>query len=271
MKSPILVLAAAGVAWGMPDVALAVEPVDRIKISAGSYVIDHDVDLRWDSPDAGTGSNVNFHRDLGFDDSRSDLFWSVDGVVGGRHKLSAFGYGYDSGGQRVLDRDLMIDDSRFPVDAAFSGDMDVSIAGAAYTWLFHRNDRSAAGVGIGAVRYDVSADLAAALATGEGLVTAEERFDERAWAPMLRVEYHRSLGERWRMGGQVSYVRKPGGDTSGHAMDANVHLEYFPWQHVGFGLRYNYNDIDLDFDRRRFTGGLNLKNRGPQVAAILRF
>lgn len=271
MKSPILVLAVAGVAWGLSGNAMALEPVDRLKVSVGSYLIDHDVDLRWDSPEIGAGSDINFHRDLGFDDSRTDIFWSLDGVLGERHKLSAFGYSYDSGGQRLLDRELDIDDSQFPIDAAFSGDMEVKMAGIAYTWLFHRNDQSAVGIGIGAVRYDVTADLAAALETGEGLVTAEERLDEDAWAPMLRVEYHHSLGEHWRMGGQVSYVKKSGGNTSGDAVDANVHLEYFPWEHFGFGLRYNYNDVDLDFDRSRFAGELNFKNQGPQIVPSVRF
>ena len=270
MKLPVLVLVAV-VACGMAADATAIEPVDRFKVSVGSYLIRHDVDLRWDSTELGAGTDINFHRDLGFDDSKSDVFWSLDGVLGEHHKLSAFGYSYDSGGQRVLDRDFDIDDSQFPVDAAFAGDMDVKMAGVAYTWLFHRNDRSAAGVGIGAVRYDVSADLAAALETGEGLATVEERINEDAWAPMLRVEYHHALGEHWRMGGQASYVKKSGGDTSGDAIDANVHLEYFPWEHFGFGLRYNYNDVDLDFDRSRFTGELNLKNHGPQLVAMLRF
>lgn len=271
MRAPLVKLLVGAVAWGVSGSVMAIEPVDQFKVSIGSYVIDHDVDLRWDAPGVGAGSDVNFHRDLGFDDSKTDIFWSLDGVLGEHHKVSAFGYSYDSGGQRLLDRDLNIDDSRFPVDAAFAGDMDVKMAGVAYTWLFHRNDRSAAGVGIGAVRYDVSADLAAALETGEGLVTVEERLDERAWAPMLRVEYHHALGENWRLGGQISYVKKSGGDTSGDAIDANVHLEYFPWEHFGFGLRYNYNDVDLEFDRSRFTGKLNFKNQGPQVVAILRF
>jgi hypothetical protein len=102
-------------------------------------------------------------------------------------------------------------------------------------------------------------------------VTAEERLDEDAWAPMLRVEYHRSLGEYWRMGGQISCVKKSGDDTSGGAVDTNVHLESFPWENFGFGLRYNYDDVDLDFDRSGFAGELNFKNRGPQIVATVRF
>ena len=54
------------------------------------------------------------------------------------------------------------------------------MAGIAYTWLFHRNDQSAAGLGIGAVRYNVTADLAAALETGSSHPLAKAILDRAA-------------------------------------------------------------------------------------------
>ncbi|MFT3669653.1 MAG: hypothetical protein QM795_13995 [Pseudoxanthomonas sp.] len=271
MNSKSISVAIAAVGLLLSAGAGAVEPVDKFQVSLGSYLVNHDVDLQWNSPELGAGSRINFKRDLGFDDSESDYIWSLGGTIGQHHKLSAFGYRYDSDGERLLAEDFVIDDAEFPSEAAFAGHLDVKVTGIAYTWLFHHGERSAAGVGIGAVRYDVSADLAAASLTGEGTVTIEKKLAEDAWAPMLRAEYNRSLAEHWRMGGQISYVKKSGGDTSGDAIDANVRLEYFPWENFGFGLHYNYNDVDLDFDRSRFNGSVNLKNRGPQLVATLRF
>jgi hypothetical protein len=185
--------------------------------------------------------------------------------------LSAFGFGYDSSGVKVLAEDFDIGDTGFPEGAAFAGDMDVKLTGLAYTWLFHHSEESAAGIGIGAVQYDVSADLAAvALLEGE-MIGYEERFSEDAWAPMLRAEYMRSLAAHWRVGADVSYVRKSRGAVSGDAIDVNLRVEYFPWKHFGFSLRYNYNDIDLDFRRSRFDAEIDLKSRGPQLVATYRF
>lgn len=94
---------------------------------------------------------------------------------------------------------------------------------------------------------------------------------EDAWAPMLRAEYAHVLSARWRWGASLAYTRKNGGNVAGDAMDAQVELEYFPWERFGFSLRYNYNHVDLDFTRSRFDGNLNLDNRGPQLLGKLRF
>lgn len=73
------------------------------------------------------------------------------------------------------------------------------------------------------------------------------------------------------MDAALAYTRKGSGNVTGEALDAQVELEYFPWEHLGFSLRYNYNDVDLDFGRTRFDGNINLNNRGPQLLGTFRF
>lgn len=266
------IVALAAAAAGAVGQAGAVEPVDRFQMLLGAYAIQNDLDLRWDSS-AAEGTRVDFHRDLGFDDSRTRPYWGLNGLLGEHHQLSAFGYKFASEGEKVLERDYVIDGTVYPTDAAFAGDLQVKMNGLAYTWLFHRAADSAAGVGLGAVRYEVSADLAAAVLDGESgdVETVEKRVSEAAWAPMLRASYARALARQWRVAGEVAYVKKSGGNASGDAIDANVRLECFPWQHFGFALRYNYNDVDLGFRRSGFRGDINLKNRGPQLLASYRF
>jgi len=253
--------------------AYAVEPVDRFYVGVGHYWSDNDLDTRWDSSDGSLGTTINFQRDLGFEDSQGALFWNVGGSLGEdhQHKFDAFSYDYDDESVRLLSRDLNIEENTYPAAAAFAGSLDIKISGLSYTWFFNRSEHHAFGVGVGAVRYDLSADLAAALVTEEQSVSVENRFSEDAWAPMLRAEYVQSLAEHWRWGAALSYVKKSGGNVSGDAVDAQVKVEYFPWEHFGFSLRYNYNDVDLDFDRSRFDGNINLKNRGPQLVAVLRY
>ncbi len=255
-----------------PMWALAIEPVDRFSLSIGAYTIGHELDLRWDASEIDTGTHVNFHRDLGFDNSKREILWAVNGLLGEHHKLSAFGFGYDSSGERLLNADLEIGGETFPSEGAFAGKMEVKHVGLAYTWLFHHNERSAFGLGIGAIRYDVSADLAAAAAIGEGGISSiEQNFSESSWAPLLRLDYAHAVADHWRVGAELSYVKKAGGSTSGKAVDANIRIEYFPWQHFGFAIRYNYNDVELDFNSASFNADVDLRNRGPQLIATYRF
>ena len=251
----------------------ALPAVDRFHIGAGRYWADHDLDTRWDASDGSLGTHVNFQRDLGFVDRQDALAWSIGGSLGEerRHAFEAFGYDYDDDTVRLLDRTLLIGDNAYPVDAAFTGRLDLKITGVSYTWFFLQNGRRAAGVGLGAMRYDIEADLdATATVVGSPVAYAND-LSEAEWAPMLRAEYAQSLSAHWRWGVSLAYTRKNSGNVTGDALDAQVELEYFPWEHFGFSLRYNYNDVDLDFERFRFDGNLNLNNRGPQLLGKLRF
>ena len=248
-------------------------PVDRFYLGLGRYLSGNDLDTRWNATDGSAGTRINFQRDLGFVEHEGALFWNVGGSLGQhrQHKFDAFGYDYDDDSTRVLARELNVGDNAYPVSAGFDGTLDVKISGLSYTWFFNRSDQHAFGAGIGAVRYDPSFDMAAMVSGEGGGATLENQASEAAWAPLLRVEYVRSLSRHWRWGAALSYVQASGGNASGHAVDAQVEVEYFPWQHVGFSLRYNYNDVALDFQRPRFDGKVELQNRGPQLVAMLRF
>lgn len=259
-------------AFVMADAA-AVEPVDRFFVSVGAYKADNDVKLRW-HPTSGTveGTHVSVKRDFGMPLDRTEPFFEIGGTIGRHHQIKAFHYGYDASKSKILERDLIIGDDIYRENAAFEGDFDISLLGASYTWLFHRNDVSAFGVGLGAIRYKVSAGLAAALENEDGSVDAASGSISQAhWAPLLRAEYVHSIGEHWRIGIDAAYVRKSGSKVSGSATDFNAKVEYFPWRHFGFSLRYNYNDINLEFDRNAFSGKIDIVNRGPQLVATYRF
>ena len=251
----------------------ALPAVDRFYVGAGRYWADHDLDTRWDASDGSMGTHVNFQRDLGFVDRQDALVWNIGGSLGEerRHKIDAFGYDYDDASTRVLDRTLQIGDNPYPVDAAFAGKLDLKITGVSYTWFFHHDGQRAFGVGLGAMRYDVDAELDATATVAGAPVAYANTLSEDEWAPMLRAEYAHALSPHWRWGASLAYTKKTGGNVTGDARDVQVRLEYFPWQRVGLSLRYNYNDVDLDFERTRFDGNLNLNNRGPQLLAMLRF
>lgn len=261
---------------GLPATSLAQDalpPVDRFHVGAGRYRADHDLDTRWDASDGALGTHVNFQRDLGFVDRQDALVWSIGGSLGEerRHAFDAFGYDYDDDTTRLLDRTLQIGDNAYPVGADLAGRMDLKVTGVSYTWLFHHDGQRAFGVGLGAMRYDVEIDLEATAVVAGAPVAYANTLSEDEWAPMLRAEYAQSLSDRWRWGASLAYTKKTGGNVTGDARDLQVRLEYFPWQRVGFSLRYNYNDVDLDLERTRFDGNLNLNNRGPQLLAMLRF
>lgn len=278
-SNPLIFLAALSV-FALPAAAqtATLAPVDGYFLSVGAYRASNDARLNWE-PSGGTapGSRIDLQRDLGLDLDGTEGFFEAGasfghgGRSGHRHKFETFRYGYDANSSMTLTDGYRIGDDVFVEGADFEGAFDVKLLGASYTWFFHHNDRSAFGVGVGAIRYDVSAALAAAVDTDGEVDAVSAAFSESNWVPQIHAEYVRSLSAHWRVGLDASFVEKSGGGFSGRAVDVGAKVDYFPWEHFGFSLRYNYNDIDLDFRKSRFTGGVDIETHGPQLMATLRF
>lgn len=251
-------------------------PLDRFWIGAGAYNSDNDLDLRIDGEDLVNGTDVDAQRDFGFDEKETAKTFDAGFTLANRHQFSFSGHRYESTASRTLDQEFDIDDQTFAIDAAFDGGLEISILSAGYTYFFHSTERSAFGVGLGGVRYSIDAELLAAglVDDGEGgeqEVNAEVRKSESAWAPMIRAQYSRVLGEKWRFNAEIAGVKKSNGSIKGDAIDASVAVDYFPWDHFGFSLRYNYNDVDLDYAKSSYRGRMSLTNQGPSLLAIVRF
>jgi len=264
-----IILFGATLPWHAHAAELA--PLDDFFVSIGIYQSTNDLDVRVDSTLGIPGTSLNFQRDLGFDRRHREPTWEIGGTIAGRHKIDAFGYHYDDTVSRSLSRDFTFGDETFTVGADLSGTLKVDVKGVSYTWFFHRSDESAFGVGLGGVRYELGALLAATLSNGDDSVSVAERFSEAAWAPLLRAEYVHVFSPHWRAGIEGSYVKKSNGSVTGDAIDAGVKVEYFPWQHFGLALRYNLNDVDLEYRRTRISGQARLESNGPQLMATARF
>lgn len=277
-KMMMLILATAGVT-AMPSAASAaemLEPIDRFSLSLGTYRANNDVKLHWE-PTTGpaAASQIDLERDLGIDLDGTEAFFDASASFGHRrghrHRVRMFGYGYDASSSMQLTGDYQVGDDVFVEGADFEGDFEVKLLGASYTWFFHHTGHSAFGVGLGAIRYNVSTALAAAIEVDGQVQAASAAFSESNWVPQVHAEYVKSLSRHWRAGVDASYVKKSGGAFSGKAIDLGARVDYFPWDSLGFSLRYNYNDIDLEFGKSHFTGGVDIKTHGPQLIATLRF
>src|SRR5690606_23849127 len=120
------------------------------------------------------------------------------------------------------------------------------MSGASRSWFVHRRPASALGVGLGVIDHRRRAQLPGPITVGDRIVDVSSGFDEQAWAPMLRGEYVRRLGERWRVAASAAYISADLDNVSGHVLDAQVRFDYVPTERLGLTLRYAHNVIDVN-------------------------
>jgi len=276
VKSSVLAVSAAAALVCVPALSQAqsIAPVDSFFVTAGVYKANNDIDMRWNpSHGNGHGSRISLEKDLGFDLDATEPFFSIGGSFGShnQHQIKAFRYSHDGKSSYSLPDTYQIGNDDYVEGAKFRGDVDVDIIGVSYSWFFHRRRHSAFGIGLGAIRYDITASFAASALVNQNVKAVSDSVSEKAWVPEIHAEYACSFARRWRFSAELSYIKKPGGSISGDAVDFNAKITYFPLRHLGVALGYIYNDLDLDFDKSRFNGDLDIKTHGPQLTATYRF
>jgi len=235
------------------------------------------LDLRWDaSLDLpGTGSDIDSRDDLDLRRQQRRPAFELGVLLAERHQLKVYGRSVESRGQRDLQRDLSIDGQLYPLGARIDTRFELDQLGLAWTAFAWQSEKAAFGVGIGALRYQLDLNLEAEIETVVEGVPLRTRLRsglaEQQWLPLLRAEYDQRLSERWRIGSEVAWVRKPSGRVRGNALEAAVELEYLPSARWGIALRYEVDHVDLDYRRSALAADLKLQNSGPQLLARWRF
>jgi hypothetical protein len=90
-----------------------------------------------------------------------------------------------------------------------------------------------------------------------------DRFSRDEWPHAARRVCAVAAGTR-ATGAALAYTGKDSGNVTGDAMEAQVEVEYFPLGVFRLLVALQRQRRELDFERTRFDGNLNLDNRGPQ-------
>jgi hypothetical protein len=272
-RNACTLLALACIIVTAPAIAAAgpLPPLDRASLSFGPYDSRNQIRGRWDAADGALGSDFDVARDFGTRPRTRE--WMREGTLrlGDRFELRGFGYGYRGSGSGRLASSFDFGGVRYNADAEYAGGFGVDIRGLAATWYFHHDDDSAFGAGLGLVRYAIDGNVSASARIDDREGRVANGFEEAATLPLLRIAGSVVLAPRVRAGAEIAYVRKPSGTLTGHAADAALKLDWFPWAHAGIGLRWNFNRVDLGLAGRRYAGRLRVENRGPQVLVTLRW
>lgn len=251
--------------------------LDRAWLRVGVFDARSNLDLRWDaSLDLpGSGSDIASRDDLGLRRQQRRPAFEFGVLLADRHQLKVYGRSVEARGQRDLQRDLSIDGELYPVGAQVDTRFELDQLGVAWTAFAWQSERAAFGVGVGALRYQLDLKVLADIETEvEGMPLSTQLrsgLAEQQWLPLLRAEYDHRLSERWRLGSELAWVRKPSGRVRGNAFEAAVELEYLPNDRWGIALRYTLDRVDLDYRRTALAADFKLQNSGPQLLARWRF
>lgn len=171
-----------------------------------------------------------------------------------------------------LDHDQKIGPINVPAGTAIGASFDSSLASASLGWTFIATDTTEFGASLGLSALSLKSELGASVpGIGDASFTA---FDETYPLPTIGLYINQSLSQKWSLAGKISGIGLSiGDDFDGTVIEALGGVEFRPWQNVGFGLAYVYNDADATLNNVADDKGLEVEwnYQGPFAYLTLGF
>lgn len=242
--------------------------VDRIEVKLGGYFTNLDTRLRLDVSTEELGTIISLEDDLDF--SHKETLFRTSGAVlfGRRHQLQLSYYKLARDSYATIDEEIEFEDEVFPINAEVTGFFDVVFAQLSYNFWAVTKERTALGISLGVVDVDLKAGIDLVEDT-QGF-SAETDLDTDVPVALLGLQLRQVIVPRLLFVGSAEYIYISSiGDYSGNVLFLSGGLEYRAFEHVGFGLNYEYGNLEVDAEKGDFIGDLQFTVQGVQ--AYIRF
>jgi hypothetical protein len=206
-----------------------------LSVSAGGQIFAGvDTKMRLDSDNHGIGTEIDLEDDFDVDDDvfagRIDANWRF----ATRHALDLSVFDLPRNGTRAIDRDIQIGDEVFPVGTAVESEFETRVARLAYQWSFWRRERWNAGLSFGIHWFDLRTGWEA------GAIGVEQDFDAKAPLPVLGAFWSHAFTQRLYLTAVSEFFGLEFEEYEGFLNDTRVVLEHRTFEHVAFGLGFDY-------------------------------
>ena len=221
---------------------------DRFTLNLGSFISTFNTNASA-SGDQASG-DVDLEEDLGLKPDIGEVRLTGQYRFARKHALT-FGYWRSSrSSEGTLERDVEWNDAVFPVGVTIGAESkyDNLKLGYAYSFVNNGTVDFNASIGITALKFDIALEGEAWVTTPEG----EERFEQVrreedliAPVPVVGLAVEWAMRPRLFLRGGVEFFKANYQEYTGELIDGIVGVDWFPWQHVGFGAAYNYVDVTV--------------------------
>jgi hypothetical protein len=239
---------------------------DTFILSLGTFFVDSDTEIGLNGSAGQAGTIVDLEGDTGMDDSnrfRVDGLWRIGG---GRHHVRALYFDVSRDGSRQVDRELVVGDTVYPVNATVSASLEATIFEVAYEYAFVRRDtlEVAGSIGAHALSFDYGIS-GNGLVNGQPVNAAGESGDTNAPLPVIGARAMWRFANDWYLDAQGQWFAVELDGIDGSISDLRLGLTWMFSEHVGAGVGWNRFTVDVDASKNSFDGTFDWRYQGAQV------
>ena len=221
---------------------------DRFTIGAGAFWPSISGHFSIDPPGGGNGTDVDFQKDAGLDDSltlpafgatwRLSNRWRVQG------EFFTVGQSTTHSARKILD----IGGDLIEVGAKLKTDSDLDIARGFLGYSFVKTDKADMGAGLGLHYLNIDISVVGEIKVGNEERKARRGIDDWAVLPNVGAYAGYAFSPKWFVGGRVDWISANINDYDGTIWNAEATVQYQMFKHFGVGVAYRYLDFELGKD-----------------------
>jgi hypothetical protein len=248
---------------GELDSGLELRP---LYVRAGTYILDSFTQARVDGREGNIGSRLNFEDDLNLDKQKPTLLAGVRWRFHDRHFVEIDYFKLKRSGQARFDSEIRFGDVVFPIGADVSSSFTTEVTRLGYSYrVVRRPDWGlAVSAGIHVTRL-LALIEGVTLDIGGTASPMREIASVTAPLPVFGISGARRLGEKWILVARGQWFFLEVDDVGGNITHAAAFVEHHTFRNVGFGIGYDWFDIDVDTTDDFWRGRADIRFKGPMV------
>jgi len=216
-------------------------PWDKFSISFGAFLADLSSSAIIGSGQLGLGVSLDLEDALGLDVSNLVIRGNAMYRFGNnnKHGVGFDFYSFRRKATKVLESELAIGDTVFPIGDEITSIYNLQVYKASYDYSFFQDERMSVGASFGL--YIMPLNL---LIESDSHISESTQFV--APLPVLGLRSDFAFTPRLFMKQSVDVLYLKIDNFKGTIMDIQINLEYNIWNHIGLGAGFNYNRITYE-------------------------
>ena len=261
-----------------PQLTVAAESEDLhpylrrgFSLDLGVFFPDRELDLRVNGSLVGINDEIDFDRRGRIERSdevfAAELFWRFRGrwsVVGQYFRSS------DST-RAVLGEDIEWGNVVFGAGSNAAIGTNFSLTRIFFGRQLDTSKSFDIGIGGGLHLFDIGAFIEGTILINGTPSSARRSVSSDALLPNIGAWYRYSISPRWALRARLDWLSASVGDYDGFLANVALGLNFRAFEHVGFGLNYNYVQLDVGIDKSDWRGDIQIVYDGVYVNASVYF
>lgn len=244
----------------------------RFYVSIEGFFPNLDTTVRLDATDGTTGTVIDFEQNLGMSSTETLPAFGIGWRFARKHRLRFDYFSLKRSGAAISTTEIRFGDQVFQIDLPISSFFDIDSYSFGYSYSPIFDQKKELGLSVGLSVQDVQFGLKGN--QGVGIIEAESGIT--APLPAIGVDGGYAFTEKWIGRAGVGFfffdlALSNEQQLSGSITAADVAIFHRTFEHVEFGVKYAYFDVDVEYGNELGFNAVEYRYHGPSLVFAATF